>query len=35
LREYVACMEERRNVYRVLEEKLDGRRPLGRYRSRW
>jgi hypothetical protein len=28
-------MEERRGVYRVLVGKLDGKRPLGRPRSRW
>jgi len=33
----VACMggEERRSVYRVLAGKLEGKRPLGRPRSRW
>ena len=25
---YVACMEESRNAYRVLAERLEGRRPL-------
>jgi hypothetical protein len=28
-------MGERRGVYRVLVEKLEGRRPLGRPRHRW
>ena len=28
-------MEEGRGVYRVLVRKLEGRRPLGRPRSRW
>ena len=32
---HVACMEERRVVYRVLVGKLEGRRPLGRPRHRW
>jgi hypothetical protein len=26
---------EKRNVYRILVGKLEGRRPLGRYRYRW
>ena len=32
---HVACMGEERGVYRVLLEKLEGRRPLGRPRRRW
>jgi len=32
---YVACMGEERGVYRVLVEKLEGKRPLGRPRRRW
>ena len=32
---HVACMEERRGVYRVLERKPEGKRPLGRPRHRW
>jgi len=32
--EHVACMEERRGVYRVLVGKPEGKRPLGRSRSR-
>jgi hypothetical protein len=28
-------MGERRNVYRVLVAKLEGKRPLGRPRRRW
>jgi hypothetical protein len=28
-------MDERRGVYRVLLEKPEGKRPLGRQRSRW
>jgi hypothetical protein len=28
-------MEEGRSAYRVLVRKLEGRRPLGRPRSRW
>jgi hypothetical protein len=31
----VACMGERRGVYRVLVRKPDGKRPLGRPRRRW
>ena len=31
----VACIGEKRDVYRVLKGKPDGRRPLGRSRSRW
>jgi hypothetical protein len=32
---YVARMGEMRNVYGILVEKPDGRRPLGRPRCRW
>jgi len=32
---HVACMEERRGVYRVLVGKPEGKRPLGRPRRRW
>ena len=32
---HVARMEEGRGVYRVLVEKLEGKRPLGRPRRRW
>ena len=32
---YVVCMDEEREVYRVLVGKLEGRRPLGRPRHRW
>jgi hypothetical protein len=32
---HVACMGERRNVYRVLVGKHEGKRPLGRPRRRW
>ena len=32
---YVAHMCENRGVYRVLEGKPEGKRPLGRLRSRW
>jgi hypothetical protein len=32
---YVACMGEGRGVYRVLVQKPEGRRPLGRPRRRW
>ena len=28
-------MEERRGVYRVLVEKPEGKRPLGRHKRRW
>jgi hypothetical protein len=28
-------MGERRSVYRVLVGKLEGKRPLGRFRHRW
>jgi len=31
----VARMRESRVIYRVLEGKLEGKRPLGRIRSRW
>jgi hypothetical protein len=31
----VACMGERRNVYRVLVGKPEGKRPLERPRRRW
>jgi len=32
---HVACMGERRGVYRVLVGKRKGKRPLGRPRHRW
>jgi len=32
---HVACVEERRGVYRVLVGKPEGKRPLGRPRHRW
>jgi hypothetical protein len=32
---YVARMGEKRNVYRLLVGKLEGKRPLGRPRRRW
>ena len=32
---HVACMWERRGVYRVLVGKPEGKRPLGRPRRRW
>jgi len=32
---HVACMLERRGVYRVLVGKPEGKRPLGRPRHRW
>ena len=32
---HVACMGERRGVYRVLVGKPEGKRPLGRPRLRW
>ena len=32
---HVACMVERRGVYRVLAGKPEGKRPLGRPRIRW
>jgi len=32
---YVARMGERRGVYRVLVEKSEGKRSLGRHRPRW
>jgi hypothetical protein len=32
---YVAHMDERRGTYRVLVERHEGRRPLGRTRRRW
>ena len=31
----MACMGEERGLYRVLMGKPEGRRPLGRPRSRW
>jgi len=33
--EHVACMGERRGVYRVLVGKPEGKRPLGRPRCKW
>jgi hypothetical protein len=32
---HVACMQKSRSAYRVLVEKPEGRRPLGRRRRRW
>jgi hypothetical protein len=32
---HVACMVERRGIYRVVVGKLEGKRPLGRPRHRW
>jgi hypothetical protein len=32
---HVACMEEKRNAYRILVGKPEGKRPLGRPRRRW
>jgi hypothetical protein len=32
---HVAKMGEKRNMYRLLVEKPDGKRPLGRPRRRW
>jgi hypothetical protein len=32
---HVACVGERRGVYRVLVGKPEGKRPLGRPRHRW
>jgi hypothetical protein len=31
----VACMGKKRNAYRVLVEKVEGKRPLGRHRRMW
>jgi len=32
---YVACLGERRGVYRVLVGKREGQRPVGRPNHRW
>jgi len=32
---HVACIGERKGVYRVLVRKPEGKRPLGRLRRRW
>jgi len=32
---HVACMGERRGIYRILVGKPEGKRPLGRDRHRW
>ena len=32
---HVACMRERRGLYRVLVGKPEGKRPLGRHKCRW
>jgi hypothetical protein len=31
---HVACREEKRNIYRILVKKPEGKRPLGRSRRR-
>jgi hypothetical protein len=31
----VACMEKKRDAYRILVGKLEGKRPLGRQMCRW
>jgi len=31
----VACMGEMKSVYRILVEKLEGKRPLRTHRCRW
>jgi hypothetical protein len=33
--EYVACVEERRGIYRVLVRNLEGKRPFGGPKCRW
>jgi hypothetical protein len=33
--DYLACVEEKRNTYKILVGKLEGKRPLGRCRRRW
>jgi hypothetical protein len=33
--EHIAGMGEKRNVYRILVGKREGKRPLGRPRRRW
>jgi hypothetical protein len=35
LRGHVALMGEKRNAYRILVGKPEGKRPLGRSRRRW
>jgi hypothetical protein len=32
---HIACMEEKRNAYRILVAKPEVKRPLGRCRHRW
>jgi len=32
---HVACMDEKRGVYRILVGKPEGKRPIGRPRCRW
>jgi hypothetical protein len=32
---YVACLGEKRNAYRILVRKAEGKRPLERHRCRW
>jgi len=32
---HVACMEEKKNAYRILVEKAEGKRPHGRLRHKW
>lgn len=33
--EHVVCMRKRKNAYRALVSKLEGKRALGRTRRRW
>jgi hypothetical protein len=33
--EHEACMKEMRNMYKILVEKSEGKKPLGRPRCRW
>jgi hypothetical protein len=35
LEEHVACMGEKKNAYKILVVKPEGKRPCGRYRCRW
>jgi hypothetical protein len=32
---HIACIGDRKGAYKVLVGKLEGKRPLGRFKSKW